>query len=70
MKPRRLTFTVQPYAHKAFTCNRCRRAMLVGERVTSITNGDQAVTRHAGRTCPPAFQPDPITRSPTWRLRD
>lgn len=51
---RRLTFTVLSDAHKVFTCNRCRRALLVGERVTVTTDGNLAVYTHAGRTCPPS----------------
>jgi hypothetical protein len=57
---RRLTFTVLSEASKTYRCNRCQRSLVTGERVTVTITGDLATFKHAGRSCPPAYNPRPL----------
>lgn len=57
---RLVRFTVRPEAHRLHGCRRCRRKLLRGERAVSEVQPGSVTYRHAGRTCPPTYNPRPL----------
>lgn len=57
---KRRTYTVQPHSDKLCRCARCGRFLRSGQRVTIRRTPHLVTYAHAGRTCPPTFNPRPL----------